>query len=329
MTIDNDLLDRILEKRFWDKTLEDTVWTPDFCHEFLESEESLHCSSEYLASASSYMNDLKNKKKKLYIPNISSCEQKLDTVEPGVLMSHAIRYEIKKQEYLLELPEVRVKVDDKPYVTRLQNVRNNTSSNGKFEADFMREFGRALAYCYRLDISTGNICTVAMREMKWKWEVIQGFCDNAQKYKTLVRTEDYWLAEWVERAAAVCNTQQQVDILLWIYIQAATYSTRQPRICKKTLADQLGIGRPSVRNLFNKLEKNGLLNEQPEGYRNTSAGPKSEARIINLDPEQANRWMFYEKLPAIDRSKDRKETKKTRIESLKAQQALPIRKETI
>ncbi|MET8315014.1 hypothetical protein ABZU78_12920 [Rhodococcus erythropolis] len=124
MTIDNDLLDRILEKRFWDETLEDTVWTSDFCHEFLESEESLHCSSEYLASASSYMNDLTNKKKKLYIPNISSCEQKLDTVEPGVLMSHAIRYEIKKQEYLLELSEVRVKAEKFPVVRGTGDIQD-------------------------------------------------------------------------------------------------------------------------------------------------------------------------------------------------------------
>lgn len=308
-------LEKMFEKKFWDQAIADTDWTPEYCEEFLADDISRHCSIEYLATATSYLQDVKSSKTKRVIPNISSCDQKIEVL-PGTLLSHMVSYQIKGEQRLLELPEVQVQIDDKPYVTLLRGVRQNTSGIGKFEDDFLRAFGRSLAYCIRLAIPTGKIITVAMEEMHWKWDVIQRFKENAEKYAFLIRTEDYWLADWVERAAAICNTQQQVDVLAWIYCRAATFNTRQPRICKKTLSDQTGISRGSIRNLFDKLEKNGLMVQQPEGYRTVNGVVKSEARIVNLDPKQVNRWIFYEKLPTIDRSKEKKERKAAKLEKL-------------
>lgn len=301
MSIEPELLDKIIWKSFWDRMIEETVWTPEFVQDFFDSDEHLHCSAEFLATAHSYQDDLVynfNAPK----PNISSSGQKFT---PGILNSHAVQYEIKNQKQLLELPSIEVTVDAKPYITLLQSVKQNSSSVSKVESDFIKAFGRSLAYCYRLGLATGPLSVVAMREMGWKWETIDRFKAEAKKYAGRVATVDSWLAGWVERAAVVCNTQQQIDILVWVYCQAAQFNTRQPRICKSTVGLELGVSRKSISNLFQKLEKHGLMVQQDEERVVRNGELLSNARIVNLDVEQPNRWTFYApQWPAPDRSKE-------------------------
>ena len=277
---DPDLWERLEEKRFWEQMESCTPWEDEkFVAEFLADDQlTLHCSKDYLLRANATHRAYERNSRR-YIPNISSCVQ---TFMPGEFGSHIIQVTIKGVQTLIELPSVQTSLDDKPYVTRL---------NDTHEEQFIGEFCRSMAYCTRLGINTGRIEQIAGRVMGWKLERIDKVRERAETYAPLVGTQDQWLAERIELLAVECVTMQQVQILVWIYKQAARYNTRQPRVCKKTIANQLGISRKSVQNLLVKLENKGLLVQSPEKWSSTQN--RSDARFINLDPEQANRWENY------------------------------------
>jgi hypothetical protein len=277
---DPDLWERLEEKRFWEQMESCTPWEDEqFIAEFLDDDQlTLHCSKDYLIRANA-THRAYQRKNRGYIPNISSCVQ---SFKPGEFGSHVIQVTIKGVQTLVELPSVQTSLDDKPYVTRLNDVH---------EELFIGEFCRSMAYCTRLGINTGRIEQIAGRVMGWKPERIDRVRERAETYAPLVATQDQWLAECIERLAIECVTMQQVQILVWIYEQAARYNTRQPRVCKKTIANQLGISRKSVQNLLAKLERRGLIVQSPEKWSNKQN--ISDARFLNLDPDQPNRWENY------------------------------------
>ncbi|MBM4536451.1 hypothetical protein GS433_18845 [Rhodococcus hoagii] len=304
--LDPELRERIVEKRFWEQVLVDYDFTdPEFCQDIFAEGADDWLSPEALGLATTTLRDRQWFRNPPGIEGIGSCVQKM---RPGVLSSHAVKVVIKKEEYIIELPEVTVQVDTKQYETMLMNASDK-------ETEFLRVFGRCLAYCYRLGLQVGKLATIAMQRMKWKWSTIERLQENAKKFCHLVKTTDEWLAGWFERAAAKCNTMKQIDILVDVYTWAAMHNTRQPRINKVAVADRVGCTRTSIINLFKKLENAGLLVEQPEKftYDYVAGRPNSEARIINLDSDQVNRWVNYEKLPSPDRSEERRTEKQRKL----------------
>lgn len=278
----------VRERIFWDQEIKYTDWSDSELVQGILNDADImkSCSIEFLATAETYAKEHK-------LPGYA--DRPDNRFKVGVLNSHPVDLVIGGAPLMIELPEVTVKADDKPYVTYLENVDKR---------DLFKAFSRALAYCYRLGISTGRIVTIAMKRGKYKWSTVQRFQAWAKRVAGNLKTVDYWLADWFMRAVEYCNTIDQMLVLKQVYIQAATYNTKQPRICKKTLSALTGVHRQVIRRLFDRLIKAGLMTEQPEGYRYVAGlGPKSEARIINLDPTDLDRWSTYEVLPSIDRTK--------------------------
>jgi len=227
-------------------------------------------------------------------------------VTVGHLENHLVEVEIKKQQYIIELPEVEVWKNPVSYITRMKQAEP-----GKVKLELLR----CLAYCYRYGMPTGLVVTEAMKH-GLKWQEIERIKDKARKNATKVTTIDVPLREWFEQAVVYCNSLTQVDVLVWIYKEAATYTTMQPVICKSRLAGQVGCDRKVVRRLVDRLEKVGILQQAPETmktYDHAAGLPLSNPRILNLDPRQPGRWWFMETVPGPDRSIERKTEKQRKL----------------
>lgn len=293
--LDPALRERIEQKRFWNQMLAEYDFTNiEFCQEIFADGYDDQLSPEALAIATTTLRDRKWAETPKYIEDIGSCGTPW---KPGVLPAHLVEITVNKKSQLVELPEVRVEIDTKQYETMLKLAP-------KRETDFLRVYGRVLCYCYRLGLPVGRLSAIAMERTGWKLSEHERLQENAKKYSHLVATTDMWLADWFTKASAYCNTMSQVDILIDVYVQAAKYNTRQPRINKLAVSDRTKANRTVIRRLFLRLVSAGLMIEQPEKYtyEQIKGRPNSEARIVNLDPMQQNRWNRYEALPSIDRS---------------------------
>ncbi|WMN01674.1 hypothetical protein [Rhodococcus erythropolis] len=237
----------------------------------------------------------------------------IDTVgkkcTPGILPSHEVLVTIKKEMIKVVLPEVDVWRNPVSYVTAV---------NQASPSELAKVLLRCLGYCYRLGMPTGDIATVAAGK-GMKWDTYEKIKEKAKKYAHRLTTIDVKLSDWVLEASQYCNTIKQIDMLVWIYKEAATYCTTQPVICKARMAEQLGCSTKAIRNLVGKLQKNGMLEEGPESsraYDHVAGRPNSNPRILNLDIKESPRWWMQTLTPAPDRSPEKKSVKQRRTEVL-------------
>ncbi|WP_148222531.1 hypothetical protein [Rhodococcus opacus] len=229
---------------------------------------------------------------------------------PGILPSSTVDVVINKEIITIELPEVEVWKTDQSYVTRMQQAEPN-----KVKLEYIR----CMSYCYRYDLPTGRVTTEAMKH-GLTWKEIQRLQDKAKRNAAKVKTIDVPLRDWFIQAVEHCNTLNQVDVLVWIYKEAATYTTTQPVVSKLRLAEQVGCDRVVVRRLVARLGKAGLLEEGPESikeYDYKVGKPLSNARILNLDIKNPGRWWMMELAPAPDRSEEKKSRKQRKMDVLK------------
>ncbi|MBJ7479700.1 hypothetical protein [Rhodococcus sp. (in: high G+C Gram-positive bacteria)] len=262
--------------------------------------EEINIARTYHASTVSYMDS------HLIYKGIDTVGKKCT---PGILPSHEVLVTIKKEMIKVVLPEVDVWRNPVSYVTAVEQASG--SELGKVLL-------RCLGYCYRLGMPTGKIATAAMSK-GMKWDTYAKIQEKAKKYSDRLPTIDATLSDWVTEAALYCNTIKQVDMLVWIYREAATYCTMQPVICKARMAEQLGCSTKAIRNLVGKLQKNGMLEEGPESsraYDHVAGRPNSNPRILNLDIRQDGRWWMQSLTPPPDRSIEKKLMKQRKTEVL-------------
>lgn len=270
--------ERSQEKKFWDQCLHDTLWSPEFVEDFLNSDLTLHCSSEYLAVAEQYKKYFDQQKR------------------PITFKSHIIECNINDGIYFLELPAVKLdeKVDVTPYINMISGVIKIKESTG-IDLGVNTAITRSIMYAVRLGLNLAPIYRVAMK-YGIKLAGIDRITARCEKVFKKVQTIDIWLVEWLQTAARSCNSINQLMILKQIYIQAAKFNTKQPRICKSTISNRLNIDRKIIRRLFDRLIQRGLISESPETYQYDfiNRKPISDARIINLNyGNEPDRWISY------------------------------------
>lgn len=199
---------------------------------------------------------------------------------PGTIPSHVVDVRIKDGEVAVELPEVQVWDNTKPYVKRMKNA----------EAKHLeKELFKTLCFVYRLGMDDREVVTAAVeRGMEYKRVRAIQYA-SAKKSADTKTIDELYMVDWFERAVKHCNSWNQVDVLIHVYIEACTYGNLQPVISKQRIAERAGVDRVVVRRLFARLEKAGILKEGPVTFKSGS-GYMKNARIVNLNPDEAGRW---------------------------------------
>ena len=226
---------------------------------------------------------------------------------PGVIQSHQVEVSIKDGDMIVELPEVEVWQDVKPFVARIRNAS---------EKRLRLELFVCLCYVYRFGMDDKEVLTEAInRGMDYK--VIKGVAISAgKKWMNTPTLDTQYMVEWFKKAVKECNSWTQVDILTHVYIEAVTYNNSQPAISKKRISEKVGCDPVVIRRLFKRLEKAGVMVEGPEStkeYDYKAGMPLSNPRILNLNPEkEPGRWEGMNLKPAPNRSKEHKAEKAKR-----------------
>lgn len=219
---------------------------------------------------------------------------------PGTISSHVVDVTVKGTTIPMELPEVQVWSDVKPYVKRIQNAEQKTIE---------KELWKVLCYVYRLGMDDRAVVTAGI-ERGIEYKRIKAIQLSAAKKSIETKTiDDLYLVDWFERAVKHCNSWGQVNVLIHVYVEAVTYCTIQPAISKQRLAEKAGVDRKVIRRLFERLEKAGVLVEGPESMKEwdkATKTPLSNPRIVNLNPAVKGRWEGMNLKPAPNRNKAKK-----------------------
>lgn len=316
-----DIITRVMDKKFWDDLCKDTEFTPELVIDLYEDEVFLRdCSKEFKSLTENHRdyylrNDLITPRlddvdKYQLVEDIISCAtpKSEDKYTPGYLNSHVVETTIKGVPYFVELPEVRVQQDATPYVTHLDAVARIKRAT-KVDPGYRKSLMRSFAYCHRLNINVAPLYAHAYAQ-GYKTNELDRMNRSVARIADRLKTQDYYLADWAQRALEHCNTVVQCNIIRWVYIRAAMFNTKQPRICKKTIALELGCNRNIIIRLFKRLESAGLMVQREEtySYDYVRMAPKSNARIVNLDPSESNRWEDYKEELTLKRTSSEDET---------------------
>lgn len=198
---------------------------------------------------------------------------------PGAIKSHILDVTIAGGTMAIELPAIQVYPVTKSFEARIKNAQKKTIE---------KTLWQTLCYVYRLGLDDKNVLTEAVKRGV-KYEVIRRIQDRAVKSsfntKTLAET---FLIGWFEEAVKSCNSWDQVDILIHLYIEAVTYNTTQPVVSKSRIADKVGIDRKVIRRLFDRLDKAGMLKEGEVTFK-SKHGYVKNARVVNLNPLEPTR----------------------------------------
>lgn len=226
-------------------------------------------------------------------------------VTPGVIQSHQVEVSIKDGDMIVELPEVEVWPNATPFVARI---------NGCNEKNLRKELFVCLCYVYRFGMDDKAVLTAAI-ERGMEYKAVKAVAISAgKKWMDAPTLDNQYMIEWFKRAVKHCNSWNQVDILVQVYIEAMTYNNSQPAISKQRIAERVGVTRQAIMKFFKRLERDGILVEGPESMKeyDYKAGiPLSNPRILNLNPEKENgRWEGMNLKAAPNRSKEAKEAKR-------------------
>lgn len=205
-------------------------------------------------------------------------------MKPGIVEGRLIDVTIAGATLPVELPEVMVWSNNKPYIRRMKEATDKRLEITLF---------KTLCFVYRLGLDDREVVTIAI-ERGVSYSDARRLQYNAATASIQTKTiAELYMVNWFKKAVKHCVNWNQVDILVRVYVEAVMFGNAQPVISKQRLAERVGTTRQSVIRLFQRLEKAGVLVEGPVTFK-SDQGFMKNARIVNLNPDnENNRWVTH------------------------------------